>query len=93
MPQRYSTYEAKSKFSEVIRKVRAGQRIVITYHGEEVAEVRPVARASKRRETLEERIRKLERRGEVHAATAPASGIQPFAKRPGALKRFLESRD
>jgi prevent-host-death family protein len=37
----YSTYEAKAKFSEVMRKVRAGQRIVIAYHGEEIAEIRP----------------------------------------------------
>ena len=34
----YSTYEAKAKFSEVIRKVRAGQRVVIAYRGEEIAE-------------------------------------------------------
>ena len=93
MPQRYSTYEAKSKFSEVIRKVRAGQSVVITFHGEEVAEVRPVSRGKKSRETIDERIQRLERRGEVHPATAPISNIRPLAKRPGALKRFLESRD
>ena len=29
----YSTYEAKARFSEVIRKVRAGQRVVIAYRG------------------------------------------------------------
>ena len=37
----YSTYEAKAKFSEVIRKVRAGQTVRIAYRGEEIAEVRP----------------------------------------------------
>jgi antitoxin (DNA-binding transcriptional repressor) of toxin-antitoxin stability system len=36
----YSTYEAKARFSEVIRKVRAGQRVVIAYRGAEVAEIR-----------------------------------------------------
>ena len=93
MSQTYSTYEAKAKFSEVIRKVRSGQRIIITFHGEEVAEVRPVHRGRKSRETLEERIQKLERRGEALPATAPVANIRPLAKRPGALKRFLESRD
>ena len=39
MAETYSTYEAKTKFSEVIRKVRAGQRIVIAYRGEEIAEI------------------------------------------------------
>jgi len=38
----YSTYEAKARFSEVIRKVRDGQRVVIAYRGEEVAEIRPL---------------------------------------------------
>ena len=34
MAQTYSTYEAKARFSETIRKVRAGQRIIIS-HGDE----------------------------------------------------------
>ena len=35
----YSTYEAKTKFSELLRKVRQGGRVVITFHGEPVAEI------------------------------------------------------
>jgi len=33
----YSTYEAKSRFSEIIRKVRAGRRVIVTHHGARVA--------------------------------------------------------
>ena len=47
----YSTYEAKAKLSEILRKVRAGQRVGISYRGELVAEVAPVVPA---RETLPE---------------------------------------
>ena len=42
MSTTYSLYEAKAKFSEVMRKVRAGQRIVIAYRREEIAEIRPI---------------------------------------------------
>jgi prevent-host-death family protein len=42
MVQVYSAYEAKAKFSEILRKVKAGQRVIISYHGEEIAEIRPL---------------------------------------------------
>jgi antitoxin (DNA-binding transcriptional repressor) of toxin-antitoxin stability system len=37
----YSTYEAKARFSEIIRKVREGKTMAVTYRGELVAEIRP----------------------------------------------------
>lgn len=40
----YTSYEAKARFAERMRKVRQGRSIVITYHGEAVAELRPIAR-------------------------------------------------
>ncbi|HEV7515203.1 MAG TPA: type II toxin-antitoxin system prevent-host-death family antitoxin, partial [Thermoanaerobaculia bacterium] len=55
----YSTYEAKAKFSEILRKVRAGQRVVIAYHGEEVAEIRPI----EKKKTLAASLRELEEQG------------------------------
>ena len=88
----YSTYEAKTKFSELLRKVRQGGRVVITFHGEPVAEIRPIERSV---ETLEERLARLEREGQISpAAVEPARGNwKPIAPRPGALQRFLDDRD
>ena len=43
MAPTYSTYEAKARFSEVMRKVRSGQRVRITYRGEEIAEIHGAA--------------------------------------------------
>jgi prevent-host-death family protein len=62
MAHTYSTYEAKAKFSEVIRKVKAGQRIVIAYRGEEIAEIRPIQNPDARREKA---IARLEDQGVV----------------------------
>ncbi len=58
---RYSTYEAKARFSEVLKKVREGRTITVTYHGEPVAEIRPLDRHSG---TLA-RVEWLESRGVV----------------------------
>ena len=89
MTETYSTYEAKAKFSEIMRKVREGKHIYISYRGKEVAEIRPL----EREDNLESRIRRLEERGVVGPRTTPQVKLEPIADRPGALKRFLESRD
>ena len=86
----YSTYQAKTRFSEILRKVRSGQRIWVTYHGQRVAEIRPIRNV---REPLDDRIRRLETEGVLIPASAPDAGLRPLAKRPGALRRFLEERD
>lgn len=90
MAHTYSTYEAKAKFSEVIRKVRAGQRIVIAYRGEEIAEIRPIQNPDAR---LQKAIARLEDQGIVSHRSRPTGDLQPLAKKPGALARFLESRE
>ena len=88
----YSTYEAKAKFGEIIRKVRAGQRVVISYRGEQVAEVRPLVK--RKPSGLMARLKELEERGVLGPLKKLKIGqIRPVAKRPGALARFLESRD
>jgi prevent-host-death family protein len=86
----YSTYEAKARFSEIIRKVRAGQRIVIAYRGREVAEIRPIRAPGTR---LDQTLSELEDRGIVSPAPRPSGRLKPVTKRPGALARFLESRE
>lgn len=90
MPRVYSTYEAKSRFSELLRQVREGQRVVISYHGKPVAELRPFERIEG--ETQEEALARLEAAGIL----SPGKGrpvFRPIARRPGALQRFLDSRD
>ena len=90
MAQIYSTYEAKAKFSEVIRKVRAGQRIVIAYRGEQIAEIRPIEHPEA---GLAKAIARLEDRGLLSRSRKPTGDLRPLAKKPGALARFLESRE
>ncbi|MXX76348.1 MAG: type II toxin-antitoxin system prevent-host-death family antitoxin [Holophagales bacterium] len=85
----YSTYEAKARFSEVLRQVREGKTVTISYRGEPAAEIRPIP---PKKQTLDERLRELERRGVLVPAQDPNAPIRPIAHRPGALKRFLDER-
>ena len=89
MPRTYSTYEAKAKLSEIIRRVRSGQRVIISYRGANVAEIRPIESV----EDLESRIRLYEERGILEAPAKRRGSLRPFVKRRGALSRFLESRE
>ncbi len=90
MTHTYSTYEAKAKFSEVIRRVRAGQRVVIAYRGEKIAEIRPIEEGAG---GLEKSLARLEDEGVLSRPRKPAGSLRPLAKKPGALTRFLESRE
>lgn len=90
MPRTYSTYEAKARFSEVLRQVRAGQRVVIAYRGEPVAEIRPFEPAEP---GLAGRLARLKIEGVLHPQPAGKRALRPLARRRGALKRFLEERD
>ena len=90
MTDTYSTYEAKAKFSEILRKVREGKHVLITYRGKEVAEIKPIEEKQK---TLEEKLQELEARGLITRAVNPNAPLNPIAKRPGALNRFLEERE
>ncbi len=90
MASMYSTYQAKSQFSEILRKVRGGQRVIVSYHGQPVAEIRPLKPA----DSFASRLEALEAAGIlVPAKSASPTGLRPGPRRPGALKRFLESRD
>ena len=89
MVDTYSTYEAKAKFSEIMRKVREGKHVYITYRGREVAEIKPI----EKEETFERRLEKLRRRGVIVGPANSNAPIKPIARRPGALQRFLEERE
>ncbi len=90
MSRVYSTYEAKAKLSEIIRKVRGGQRVLIAYRGEAVAEVAPVKPA---KSNLADRFKRLEAEGVLGPPGKPSERFPHFGKRRGALARFLDSRE
>ena len=84
----YSTYEAQARFSEVIRQVRDGKTVTVSYRGEPVAEIRAIRREP---QTLEARLDELERQGiicvfrpresAVHRAGATARGLEAVPRR------------
>ncbi len=90
MAQVYSTYEAKAKFSEILRKVKAGQRVIISYRGEQVAEIRPIESVPL---SLEVSLKQMQAEGTIGSPAQRQGHLEPVAKRPGALARFLESRE
>lgn len=88
MTRTYSTSEAKARFSELLRWVRRGEPVVVTYRGEKVAEIRPLNRALGE----PERLQKLRVSGVLSPPAERRGELEPIAKRPGGLQRFLESR-
>jgi len=90
MTTTYSTYEAKTRFSEVLRRVRKGQRIRITHHGKEVAEIIPIADVER---GLEGRLEEFEERGRVSRRRHRNGDWGALTHSPGALVRFLEERE
>lgn len=87
----YSAYEAKARFSEVLRHVREeGRTITVSYRGEPVAEIRPL---QPRPQTIEERLDELERRGEVVRSREPRRPFELGDPSPGALAQFLADRN
>ena len=88
MARLISTYDAKARFSQVLRDVRAGERVVVTWHGKPVAEIRPYEQPPT---TLAERIAELTDDGLVDPAAGGDLGVGvPVG---GGLSRFLEERE
>jgi len=85
----YSTCEAKARFSEILRLVREGKTVYITYHGETVAEIRP----TREPEDLSERLERLRDEGILHSPARRVGELGVVADKPGALERFLSERD
>ena len=86
----YSIYEAKARFSEVIRQVREGKTVTVSYRGEPVAEIRSIR--ERRKPMLDERLKDLERSGSLVRSALPRRTFGPVERRPGALARFLAER-
>ena len=86
----YSTYEAKARFSEVLRLVRSGKSVTVSHRGEPVAEIRPIKQQP---QTITERLEELERRGILVRSREPRKPLTAAARKAGALDRFLAERD
>ena len=86
----YSTYQAKARFSEVIRLVREGTAVTITYRGDPVAEMRPLAPEAT---SIDEHFAQLEKRGIVVPAADPHSPLSAGPRIPGGLARFFADRN
>ncbi len=84
----YSTYEAKTRFSEVMRLVREGRSVIVTYQGEPVAEIRPLDPKG----GTAARLEWLRSRGSLLDGDRGGDLPQPLVRRPGALARFLDDR-
>ena len=89
MKNKYSVYEAKTHLSEILRQVKNNREVVITDRGKDVARVVPALETT----DFEKRVEALTRAGVIFGnPNADPSKIRPIARRPGALKRFLETR-
>ena len=86
----YSTYEAKARFSEMLRLVRSGTPVTVSHRGEPVAEIRPI---EQKPQTITERLEELERRGILVRSREPRKPLAAVARKVGALDRFLAERD
>ena len=89
MSLEYSTYDAKARFSEILRKVREGKVVTISYHGRLIAEVQPIGQAG---EGIEEHLRRLQDRGAIVRSEASRRKSRPLVRKRGALSRFLRER-
>ena len=89
MQNTYSTHEAKARFSELLRQVRQGKTVTISYRGEPVAEIRSIQHKPM---TPEARLEELERRGILVRPNGQRRSLKAVELRAGALKRFLAER-
>jgi prevent-host-death family protein len=85
----FSTYEAKARFSEVLRRVREGRSVTVTYQGEPVAEIRPLDRSA----GTAARMEWLRSRGVLSEPARTQRKLGTVTRRPGALRRFLDDRN
>jgi prevent-host-death family protein len=91
----YSVQGAREHLGEILETVRSGETVVISENGQEIAEIRPVQRgAASEQPSTEDVIRELQEEGVLSSPfVRPQGELTPIAIKPGALARFLASRD
>ncbi len=87
----YSVGAAKARFSEVLRKVKAKNEVVVTDRGKPIARIIPYRNSDD--ESLDARWDRLLAQGRIiDAAELPSTLPTDFAPVPGGLERFLADR-
>jgi len=85
----YPVHEAKAKLSEILRRVKKGRSVTISERGREIARIVPIGE----QDGLHARLQRLEHEGLIVLARRSPEGLRPLARRPGAVRRFLASRE
>lgn len=90
----YSTFEAKAKFSQVVKEAINTGGVVISHRGTPVAKIVPYTVDD---QSLDERISELCSSGHIAKSTKSPKEfldqLSPIKVASGALKRFLEDRE
>ena len=101
----YTAREARTRFAELLRRVRGGETVTVSYRGALIAEMRPPVETVPTveiavpsppplsEEELEARMADMRRRGILYPANGPKQPFKPVCSSPGALARFLAERD
>lgn len=105
----YTAREARTRFAEILRRVRGGETVTVSYRGAPIAEMRPPVESvpsaeiaapsppppapSLSEEELEARMADMRRRGILYPANGPKQPFKTVCRKPGALARFLADRD
>jgi antitoxin (DNA-binding transcriptional repressor) of toxin-antitoxin stability system len=90
----YSIQEVAAKLEEILERIRAGEIVVLVEEGAGIAEIRPTQRVAKTGDPVEDALRELEEEGILSSSGGKPEGeLTPIAVKPGALARFLASRD
>ncbi|MGH7461472.1 MAG: type II toxin-antitoxin system Phd/YefM family antitoxin [Longimicrobiales bacterium] len=85
-------HEVKARFSQIVRRVRErGDVVLVTYHGEPVAEIRPVSASAGK--SLAARLKALEEQGALQRSSDARPALKRTARKPGALRRFNTDRN
>jgi prevent-host-death family protein len=95
MTHEYPLYDAKARLSSLVRQVREGATVVITVHGERVAELRPYV-APQAENGLEQRMAELAARGALippRLTAGESHSLRLGDRDPGVVQRFLDERE
>ena len=86
---KFSTFETKTRLSEILRLVKRGKRVIVSQRGQPVAQIIPYSESPKG--GLQQRLKELESEGQL-LARKKTMGSDRGVKSLGALERFLEDR-
>jgi prevent-host-death family protein len=87
MQKSYSIYETKAKFSEILRIVKSGKKVIVSERGVPIAEIVPFES-----DLFNDRMSYLIKHGNIVKAKAK-SGFYLYRPLEGVLDRFLAERD